>query len=70
MVGMAKKNTRGCPQERLYPPRIDLCPEEIARRMLASPSAHPAPKDYTCAECGRSVYYPETLYKGGTSADC
>ena len=50
-----------------YPPRIDATAEEIARVLLSSgpPKGPVEGRVYRCADCGREVYYPETLYRDG-----
>ena len=69
------KKERGRPLKRPYPPRIDASPEAIAHVVLNAkrPARFgDAPKrtEYLCADCGRGVYYPETLYQDGRCADC
>jgi hypothetical protein len=60
----------GRPLERVYPPRIDASPEEIARAVLAAPPPPLQERTYTCAGCARAVAYPETLYRDDRCADC
>ena len=68
MMPKQSKRERGRPQERVYPPRIDATPEDIARAMLGGPSKDSETK--TCSRCGNSVHYPETLYKGRLCPEC
>ena len=57
--------------ERSYPPRIDATPEEIARALLSGPMDGDVEEgEYRCAECGREVNYPETLYRDGRCGKC
>jgi len=71
-----KKAERGRPMKRGYAPRIDATPEEMAKAMFALPADHQweyekdPGKVYTCADCGREVAYPETLYRDGRCENC
>ena len=75
-VTRKKKAERGRPMKRTYAPRIDATPEEMARAMFSLPADHQweyekeGGKVYTCADCGREVAYPETLYRDGRCEDC
>lgn len=72
---MARKE-RGRPTVNKLPPRIDATPEEIAQVFLRTPPDRKweyqknRRADYKCGECGRSVYYPETLYEYGRYSTC
>ena len=68
----AEKKPRGRPVKKLYPPRIDAAPEEIARTVLngGRPKARVKSRDYRCGACGRAVHYPETLYNDGQCPAC
>ena len=66
-----KKKERGRPARPL-PPKIDATPEEIAQVFLRTPAPGPKIEEtrvYRCADCGREVNYPETLYRDGRCAD-
>ena len=73
-----KKKERGRPLKRRYPPRVDATAEEMAQAMFALPSDHqweypkagPDGPEYRCADCGREVRYPETLYRDGRCEAC
>ena len=71
-----KRRDLGRPMERSYAPRIDATPEEMARAMFSLPAGHQwqyekdGGKVYKCADCGREVAYPETLYRDGRCEDC
>ena len=74
------KKERGRPMktENRYPPRTEATtPEELAQAMLSLPADHKwqyqkADVDtvYRCSECGREVYYPDTLYRDGRCEGC
>ncbi len=57
---------------RKYPPRIDATPEQLVQAMFNTP--HDAVlkerDEYKCSDCGREVYYPETLYAGSRCSEC
>ena len=63
---------RGRPMESAYPPRIDATPEQIAHQVLNAgrPRRGVKGRDYGCADCGRSVAYPETLHDDGRCSKC
>ena len=67
-----KKKERGRPMVTKYPPRIDATPEQVARALFATgvPEGAPVGLDYRCADCGREVAYPETLYGDGRCEGC
>lgn len=71
-----KKRPVGRPMKRVYAPRIDATPEEMAKAMFALPADHQweyqkeGGKVYKCADCGREVAYPETLYRDGRCEEC
>ena len=70
-----KKKERGRPLKRTYPPRIDASPELVANVVLnakrpARFGAEPERTEYRCADCGRQVAYPETLYCDDRYGDC
>ena len=67
-----RKNPRGRPMKKGYPPRIDATPEEIARAVLkcGRPTGRVKSRDYRCGSCGRAVHYPETLYRDGRCPEC
>ena len=71
-----RKKERGRPLANTYAPKVDATPEEIASAMFALPADHKwqYEKDpgrvYKCAECGREVAYPETLYRDGRCESC
>ena len=70
-----RKKEVGRPLERKYPPRIDATPEELAQAMFALPADHQwayleKEPEYRCADCGREVNYPETLYRDGRCEAC
>lgn len=71
-----KKPERGRPMKRGYAPRIDATPEEMAKAMFSLPADHQweyekeGGKVYKCADCGREVVYPETLYRNGRCENC
>ena len=69
---VAKKKPRGRPVEKMYPPRIDATPEEIARTVLngGRPKARVLSRIYRCGACGRAVYYPLTLHNDGRCPEC
>ncbi len=69
---MAEKKERGRPIGKGYPPRIDATPEEIARVVLngGRPKGSVKVLVYRCAGCGRTVNYPETLYRDGRCEGC
>ncbi len=61
--------------KRPYPPRIDAPPETIAHVVLnakrpARFGDEPKRTEYLCGDCGRGVYYPETLYQDGRCEGC
>lgn len=67
-----QKKERGRPV-RGYPPRIDATPDQIAAVVLrAGLPTKPidGTKVYSCKDCERVVYYPETLYNDGLCPDC
>ena len=68
----AEKKPRGRPVEKGNPPRIDATPEEIARTVLngGRPKARVKSRTYRCGACGRTVQYPETLYRDGRCSEC
>lgn len=68
-----RKKERGRPG-RMYPPRIDATPEQIAQRFLG---VSPKERDvvvvsgkYRCVECQKQVYYPDTLNDDRKCAAC
>ena len=67
-----RKKERGRPLKHKYPPRIDATPEELVQAMFNTP--HDAvleePEEYRCSDCGREVYYPETLYRDNRCPEC
>ena len=67
-----KKKERGRPMALKYPPRIDATPEEIAHAVLNAgrPKGPVKAREYHCADCGREVNYPETLYRDGRCEGC
>ena len=70
-----RKKERGRPLERKYPPRVDATAEDMAQAMFAVPADHEwaylkSEPEYRCADCGREVRYPDTLYRDGRCADC
>ena len=67
-----KKKEMGRPMERKYPPRIDATAEEIAHVVLNAgrPMGPVEAREYNCMDCGRAVYYPETLYRDGRCEGC
>ena len=70
-----RKKERGRPLERKYPPRVDATAEEMAQAMFSLPADHEwaypeSEPEYRCADCGREVHYPDTLYRDGRCADC
>ena len=67
-----KKKEMGRPMEQGYPPRIDATPEQIAHRVLNAgrPKGKVKARNYRCADCGRRVAYPETLYNDGRCEEC
>jgi hypothetical protein len=65
-----KRKERGRPARPL-PPKIDATPEEIAQVFLRTTAPGPEIDEtrvYCCADCGREVNYPETLYLDGRCA--
>jgi hypothetical protein len=66
---------RGRPSRPL-PPRIDATPEEMAKAMFRLPADYQWQYEqdggttYRCADCGREVSYPETLYNDGLCEEC
>ena len=69
------KKDRGRPMKNLYPPRADVTAEDIAQAMFSLPADHEweyleSAPEYRCADCGREVHYPDTLYRDGRCADC
>ena len=68
---MARKKEMGRPA-RLYPPRIDATPEQIANVVMNAgrPKGPVKAVDYRCVDCKRLVGYPETLYNDGRCAEC
>ena len=74
LAGTAR--VRGRPARPL-PPRVDATPEQLAQAMFRLPANHEweylkkdGPKEYHCADCGRSVAYPEVLHDDGGCEDC
>ena len=67
-----QKKEMGRPIERMYPPRIDATPEEIAHVVMNAgrPRGRIAERDYFCVDCERQVAYPETLYRDGRCEEC
>ena len=66
-----KKKEMGRPGP-AFPPRIDATAEEIAHAVLNAgrPGRTLQARDYFCADCGRQVAYPETLYNDGRCEGC
>lgn len=66
------KKERGRPMERMYPPRIDVTPEDMAKMLFsAGPSTEPVSgRDYHCRDCQRKVVYPEFLYADDRCETC
>ena len=71
-----RKKERGRPMKRLYAPRVDATPEEMAKAMFSMPPDHKWKyeegdgKVYLCTNCEREVAYPETLYRDGRCEEC
>ena len=70
-MGRARK-AKGRPRERLYPPRIDATPEQVAHVVLNAgrPKGRLKPRDYYCGGCNRQVSYPEILHDDGRCEVC
>ena len=70
------RKERGRPLEKLYAPRVDATPEDMAQAMFALPAGHrwenekDGGKVYSCVDCGQAVNYPDTLYQDGRCEDC
>ena len=70
------KKERGRPLERRYPPRVDATAEEIAQAMFTLPANREwaymknGNTVYRCQDCGKAVYYPDTLYRDGRCEGC
>ena len=65
------KKPRGRPTKNPLPPKIDASPEEIAQAFFrAAPSEGFKSITYTCAQCGRAVNYPETVFDDGLCSEC
>ncbi len=60
------KKQRGRPG-RGYPPRIDATVDELVEAFFRAPpnAVIEEPKVYRCADCKRTVNYPEILYRDG-----
>ena len=70
-----RKNERGRPMKKLYPPRVDATPEEMAQAMFSLPADHQweyleSEPEYRCADCKQAVNYPDTLYRDGRCESC
>ncbi len=75
-----RKKERGRPMKKknLYAPRADATAEEMAKAMFAMPADHQWEYPdagtegpvYRCADCGREVHYPDTLYQDGRCETC
>ena len=71
-----RKKERGRPMRRLYAPRVDATPEEMAKAMFSLPADHQWEyeqgdgKVYRCMNCEREVAYPETLHRDGRCEGC
>ena len=66
-----RKKERGRPMKRGYPPRIDATPEQVVQALFRTPSqTELEEREYRCSECGRGVYYPETLYNDNRCSEC
>ena len=73
-----EKKERGRPLKKLYPPRVDATPEDMAQAMFSLPAgrkweyveAGPKGTVYRCADCEREVHYPDTLYRDGRCETC
>ena len=66
-----RKKELGRPLERKYPPCINATPEELVQAMFYTP--HDAvfeEREYKYSDCGREVYYPETLYAEDRCQEC
>ena len=66
-----RKRERGRPMKRLYPPRIDATPEEVAQALFRAPPGFVMEeRDYRCSDCGRGVHYPEVLHRDNRCSGC
>ena len=70
-----EKKERGRPLKKLYPPRVDATPEDMAQAMFAMPKDHKwkyqeSEPEYRCVDCKQAVHYPDTLYRDGRCETC
>ncbi len=66
-----RKHELGRPLKRVYPPRIDATPEEIAERFMRVPGdAKVKEREYQCAACGKVVNYPDVLNRADRCSEC
>ena len=74
--GVSKASRERGRPARSLPPRMDAAPEDMAKAMFRLPADYQwqyereGGAEYRCADCGREVAYPETLYLDGRCEEC